>query len=68
MKQRSPERIIELYNWLWRRAAKGTFSRLKPSTWTGRGIYLLIPEVIRIKEAMKSQKYRDAVSVIIHSN
>jgi hypothetical protein len=71
MRSRSPERIIKLYDWLWARAVKGKempFDQLKPTTWTGRAIYLLIPHRLQIREAMKSQEYRDAVSVIIHSN
>ena len=72
MKQRSPEQIIKLYDWLWRRAAKGTmgqhFSQMKPLTLTGRCIVLLGLQRARIHEAMKSRVYREDVSKIIHSN
>lgn len=71
MRQRDPERIIKLYNWLWRRAVKSKlppFNQLRPDTLTGRCIALLIPQMIRISEAMKSQKYREAIAMIIHSN
>lgn len=71
MKHRDPERIIKLYNWLWLRAINNKsapFSQLQPSTWTGRAISLLVPQIIKIKQAMQSRAYRDAVSKIIHSN
>lgn len=71
MRQRDPERIIKLYNWLWRRAVKSKrppFTLLRPTTLTGRCIMLIMPQMLRISEAMKSREYRDAVSVIIHSN
>ena len=69
--QRSPERIIKLYNWLWDRAVKSkhpSFYQLQADTLTGRCIALLIPQRLRIKEAMKSPAYRKAVAKIIHSN
>jgi hypothetical protein len=70
-KQRSPEQIIKLYDWLWARAVKGKempFDQLKPTTWTGRAIYLVMPQRLQLRKAMKSQAYRDAVTKIIHSN
>jgi hypothetical protein len=69
--QRSPERIIKLYDWLWRRVNKGKsplFCELKLSTLSERALYQLIPQMIPIHQALKSRKYRDAISVIIHSN
>ena len=70
-KQRDPERIIKLYDWLWRRANKGKYApflKFKPRTLTGRCIMLLALPRTRIHVAMKSQAYRDAVSKIIYSN
>ena len=71
MRHRDPESIIKLYHRLWRRAveSKGVpFDKLKPKTLTGRSIVLLIPQMLRIRQAMNSQAYRDAVSILIHSN
>ena len=71
MRTRSPERIIKLYNRLWRRAVKlqeRPFWQLKPNTLTGRSIVLLIPQMLQITQAMKSRAYREAVSLLIHSN
>lgn len=71
MRQRSPERTIKLYNWLWRRSIKSKtppFVALQPRTLTGRCIVLIIPQMLRIDKAMKSPAYREAVSKIVHSN
>ena len=71
MRYRSPERIIKLYNWLWDRAVKSKlppFNQLQPVSLTGRALWQLVPQMVKIGEAMNSRKYRDAVSVIIHSN
>lgn len=72
MRTRSPERIIKLYTWLWRRAVNSKcyppFYQLQPKTLTGRCIALLIPQMLRIREAQNSRAYREAVSVFIHSN
>lgn len=71
MRQRDPERIIKLYDWLWRRADGSKcmpFLKLKPVTLTGHCIMLLSLPRARIAEAMKSQAYREAVSAIIQSN
>ncbi len=70
-KQRDPERIIKLYDWLWRRANNGKFPpfcKINPKTLTARSIVLLAPPRALIREVMKTQAYRDAVSKIIRSN
>ena len=69
--QREPERIIKLYDWLWRRANDGKrplFCKLKLASLTGRAIVLLIPQMLPIHQAIKSPAFRDAVAKIIHSN
>ena len=71
MRCRDPQRIIELNNWLWRRAIYSEcppFRKLQPQTLTGRCIVLIVPQMIRIEEAMNSREYREAVTKIVHSN
>lgn len=71
MRHRDPERIIKLYHWLWRRAIhykRPPFYKLKPVSLTGRALWQIVPQMVKVDEAMKSRAFRDAVSVIIHSN
>ena len=71
MKNRTPEQIIRLYNRVWNRAVKlqhPPFSNLKPVTLTARCIIKLSVPMVKIRDAMKSKPYMDAVTKIIHSN
>jgi hypothetical protein len=70
-KQRTPEDIIQLYDWLWKRATKDQqppFVKLQPNTLTGRCILLLSLRRVAIRDAMKSRAYRNALAKFVHSN
>jgi len=69
--ERSPEHIIKLYDWLWRRANKGErpqMCQLNPKTLTGRCILLITSQMMPIHKLINSGAYRRAVLKIIHSN
>jgi hypothetical protein len=69
MRQRDPERVIKLYDWLSRRGSKSrAFGKPLDHTLTGRCFMQLSPRRLAIRKAMMTPEFRDAISKIIHSN